>query len=93
MAIIKQVIKAVRNVPGDRDALADASQTQVYRLTGIEPEPVIAGYWRKPAVSIPTAHLKADKKQTHHRRRLAGRCRRPFASWSKSSAAAIVASR
>ncbi len=60
MAIIKQVIKAV-NVPGDRDALADASQTQVYRLTGIEPEPVIAALEETGRLS-PTAHLKADKK-------------------------------
>jgi type II secretory pathway component GspD/PulD (secretin) len=60
MAIIKQVIEAV-DVRGDRDAMADAKQTQVYRLMGIEPEPVVKALEEIGHLS-PTAHLEVDKK-------------------------------
>ncbi len=75
MAIIAQVIKAI-DVPTDNDlSEGGGSRTQIYRLTGVDPEAVKKTLEETCNLS-PTAHLEADKKNSlHHRRRLAGRPR------------------
>ena len=62
MAIIVQVIKAV-DVPADSDSSdrRREAETQIYRLTGIEPEPVVKTLEEIGHLS-PTAHLEVDKK-------------------------------
>lgn len=60
MAIIAQVITAV-DVQVDGDSLDAANQTQVYRLAGVEPEPIVKTLEEIGHLS-PTAHLEADKK-------------------------------
>lgn len=60
MAIIAQVIKAI-DVPADSDSSDTLCQTQIYRLAGVEPEPIIKTLDEIGHLS-PTAHLTADKK-------------------------------
>ena len=60
MAIIAQVIKAV-NVATANDSPETACQTQVYRLTGVDPEPIIQTLEETARLS-PSCHLKGDKK-------------------------------
>ena len=62
MAIIAQIIEAL-DVPVDHDRslLGDVARTQIYRLTGIDPEPVVKTLQQIGNLS-PTTRLEIDKK-------------------------------